>query len=444
MTVAVDETIVPRRDDRRTGFVQESNDERDFGQRDRDRILYSSALRRLGGVTQVVSPSERALIHNRLTHSLEVAQIGRGLADKLLVEESGRKIAANAGGLNPWVVEAAALAHDLGHPPFGHVAEQELNALTTKRHLSDGFEGNAQSFRVVTKLAIRYEHVGGLDLSRATLCAVLKYPWMRGATGKNPEKWGAYETERDELAWARELLEGSGVERGLEAALMDWADDIAYAVHDMDDFFRAGLIPLDKLVTDLDERERFIDAEFARQERSKPGQIERDAMYAALERVMGAASVSLPFRGTHSDRASLRSFTSFLISKYIRSVSLVEGSYGEEAVRIDPDVRFEVNVLKGLTWYYVIDSQSLSSQRFGQRALIRSLFKALSEAAFDERSWSVFPGFYQETLRRGAATDQKVRLVADFIAAMSEIQAVEMHQRLTGAALGSGIEHIPL
>lgn len=437
-------SIETKRKERRTFPSVDSNDERDFGQRDRDRILYSSALRRLGGVTQVVSPSERALIHNRLTHSFEVAQIGRGLADRLLADEFGPVDARNAGGLNPWVVEAAALAHDLGHPPFGHVAEQELNRLTTKKKLADGFEGNAQSFRVITKLAIRYDEVDGLDLSRATLCAVLKYPWVRGEVGKNPAKWGAYESERTELAWALELLEGTPAKRGLEAALMDWADDIAYAVHDMDDFFRANLIPLDKLVTDREERARFIDAEFVRQEKLKPSGPSREEMSDALERVMGAASVSLPFRGTRSDRASLRSFMSHLINKYIRSVSWIPNEFGEDAVRVDEDVRLEVNVLKGLTWYYVIESQSLASQRFGQRTLIRSLFEALSEAVFDEQSWSVFPGFYREYLQAGTSTDEKVRLVSDFISSMTEIQAVELHQRLTGAALGSGIEHIPL
>jgi dGTPase len=402
------------------------------------------SLRRLGGVTQVVSPSERALIHNRLTHSLEVAQIGRGLADVLLRDAAGKKRAKEAGGLDPYVVEAAALAHDLGHPPFGHVAESELNRLTSKDHLRDGFEGNAQSFRVVNKLEVRREERRGLDLTRATTAAILKYPWLRGEIGKNPRKWGAYDSEADDLSWAKGLLYDVGSLRSLEAALMDWADDIAYAVHDMDDFFRAGLIQLDRLVKDDQERQRFIDWEFDRQYRNNPESPNKQAMEQALERVMDAAAVSEPYRGSTSDRYSLTIFTSFLINKYVHSVEFTSSGTGESAIVIDEDCRTEVSVLKGLTWFYVIDSQALSSQRFGQRSLIRKLYGDLSEAAFDESGWSVFPTFYQEQLRSDPCSDGKRRTVADYISSMTEIQAVEMHQRLTGSALGSGIEHLPL
>jgi dGTPase len=153
-------------------------------QSDRDRILYSSAFRRLAGITQVVAPAEGQVFHNRLTHTLEVAQIGRRLAEKLL-HEYDREFIDSIGGINPDVVEAAALAHDLGHPPFGHIAEETLCKLLDGIRSSDypgtwfkeGFEGNAQSFRIVTTLALRYppdsgrsdEIVTGLNLTRATL-----------------------------------------------------------------------------------------------------------------------------------------------------------------------------------------------------------------------------------------------------------------------------------
>ena len=162
------------------------DDQRDPGQRDRDRILYTSAFRRLAGITQVAAPSEPYAVHNRLTHSLEVAQIGRRLAERLLAEAEALRL--DVSNLNPDVVEAAALAHDLGHPPFGHIAEDELDHLVRVASSGnddlEGFGGNAQSFRIVTYLAVRHERFPGLNLTAATLDAILKYPWLRGTTGK--------------------------------------------------------------------------------------------------------------------------------------------------------------------------------------------------------------------------------------------------------------------
>ncbi|HUG15346.1 MAG TPA: dNTP triphosphohydrolase, partial [Thermomicrobiales bacterium] len=152
-------------------------DQRTPFQRDRDRILYASAFRRLGGITQVVSPSERVLVHNRLTHTLEVAQVARRLAEKLSADTALADLIEFVGGINPDVAEAAALAHDLGHPPFGHIAEEVLNNLALSSNLTDGFNGNAQSFRIVTRLAMRHLSFTGLNLTRATVNAILKYPW---------------------------------------------------------------------------------------------------------------------------------------------------------------------------------------------------------------------------------------------------------------------------
>lgn len=132
--------------------ASKSKDDRQESQRDRDRLLYSSAFRRLAGVTQVIAPGEGHVFHNRLTHSLKVAQIARRLAERILSKQSSL---AEQLGVDPDVCEAAALAHDLGHPPFGHVAEKELDRLVVEHGLMDGFEGNAQSFRIVNSLSVR-------------------------------------------------------------------------------------------------------------------------------------------------------------------------------------------------------------------------------------------------------------------------------------------------
>lgn len=232
-------------------------------QRDRDRILYSSSLKRLAGVTQVVDPSEGQMFHNRLTHTIKVAQIARRIAEKLCNHQDTLDLAKQL-GINPDVVEAAALAHDLGHPPFGHVAEYELNRLTQKAGLPDGFEGNAQTFRILNQLELRKNGVVGLDLTRATLNAVMKYPWHRGKQGETTafdndkhKKWGAYFTESREFAWVREGWPADV--RSVEAEIMDYADDIAYALHDLSDFSRAGLIPISRL-TMRQERHALVKA----------------------------------------------------------------------------------------------------------------------------------------------------------------------------------------
>lgn len=224
-----------RRQDR---FGKEGRgDQRTAFQRDRDRILYSSALRRLAGVTQVVGVAHGHVFHNRLTHSLKVAQVGRRLSEKLLREAAGRWPSKPA-ALDPEVVEAACFAHDLGHPPFGHTGEVALDSCLKAAGCPEGYEGNAQSFRIITRLATRRQDESGLNLTRATLNAVLKYPWLHKPKGKQSRKFGAYRSEKKLFSFARKLTTGS--EQSVEASVMDWSDDITYSVHDLEDFYRAG------------------------------------------------------------------------------------------------------------------------------------------------------------------------------------------------------------
>lgn len=418
---------------------KDPGDERTPFEKDRDRLVYSSNFQRLGRVTQVVAPNDRFLTHNRLTHSLEVAQIGRGLANSLRTRADQHDVVEAAGGIDPAVVEGAALAHDLGHPPFGHVAERELDHLLVNAGLSDGYEGNAQSFRIVTRLGVRYPEIPGLNLTRATLNALLKYPWQRGENPDKPTKWGAYRSEDAEFHWARELTPHAGLHVCIEAALMDWADDVAYAVHDMSDFFRAGLIPLDRLTSDERERRRFLAAEAVRTRLDAAGQAEA---YDTFESLANTFPGSNPFFGTQLDRARLRSFTSSLISEYINAVSIERSDDGMYVVAIDPIKEREVQLLKGLTWHYVINSPALTSQRFGQRSLIRALFGTLREAALSEHDVHIFPPFYRAMLDGADNEPDRLRVVADYIASMSEGQVIEIHERLTGQSLGSGLERM--
>ena len=203
-------------------------------QRDRDRVLYAGAFARLAEITQVVSPEHGYVFHNRLTHSLKVGQIARRIAEKCIRDQPNE--VEVVGGIDPDAAEAAGFAHDLGHPPFGHVAEYELNKLVRESGVVDGFEGNAQSFRIVARLATsdaRDEDdkpIRGLNLTVRVLDGMLKYPWGYQANSHYADKWGYYSTESEVFDWVR--TGRPTLQRSATAEIMDWADDITFAIHD--------------------------------------------------------------------------------------------------------------------------------------------------------------------------------------------------------------------
>jgi dGTPase len=415
-------------------------DNRTPAQRDRDRILYSSAFRRLGGVTQVVAAKEEGhLFHNRLTHSLKVAQVARRLAEMLLTRARGDKQAARTirryGGLDPDVAEAAGLAHDLGHPPFGHIAELVLNeAIRAGGGPEDGFEGNAQTFRILTKLAAIDETIVGLNLTRATLNGVLKYPW--GPAGRD-KKYGVYSTESAEFEWTRKEVELSADERTLEAQVMDWADDIAYSVHDVEDFFRAGLIPMGTWRDPKDLREVFerLDGEWdVGLYGSKPTPYELNV--ASTEAIFIFA-LRPPFMGTRRERARLRSYTSRRIGTLVRATQL-----GRGGLDLDRSVRVQVELLKQLTYHYVVNNAALATQQHGQRKVIGELYQTYKTVlrSDDPDAIAVFPPRIKDEVKpvAGASGDETraVRVVADVIAGMTEAQAIRVHQRLKAVDFG--------
>jgi dGTPase len=392
----------------------------------------------LAEVTQVVAPDAGHVFHNRLTHSLKVAQVARRLAEKLAREQER---AAEALGINPDVVEAAALAHDLGHPPFGHVAEDELDTIVTRAGLPDGFNGNAQSFRIVTKLALRSPEHPGLDLTRATLNALLKYPWLRGRSGIERRKWGAYETEKQEFNWARGLCPDGDQRKSAEAELMDWADDVTYAVHDVADFFRAGLIPLDRLAKLPSERESFLKDVFDRrypEAADAPDLFPRAELEEAFIRITKFLPFDQRYSGTADQRSRLRLYTAVLIKQYMEAIQLnVPKSERERRVLIDPDLHKELLMLKQLTWHYVILDPSLVTKQHGQRSVIRRLFRTFHRAAF-RGDLGIFPYAYRDLLADAGGTRSLVtRIVCDYIAGMTERQAFDTCLKVTGTWPGT-------
>ena len=426
-------------------------DSRTAFQRDRDRILYAGAFRRLVGVTQVIGPSDGEVFHNRLTHTLKVAQVGRRMAERFIRNTTGERLAEQWGGIDPDVVEAAALAHDLGHPPFGHIAEAELAKQVKKYAGADSFEGNPQSFRIITVLAARRPGSRfGLDLTRATLDATMKYPWMAKAGTK---KFGAYKEDADAFAFAREMHPAEDEAPSAEAQIMDWADDITYSVHDTEDFYRAGLVPLHLLAEpESSERIRFLDRAVKRRGKEKPftmhGQeVDRKELERIFFKLCDGLTTREAYSGTQGQRGRLDQFTSKMVSDFDRETKLRPRSKGSLCLDRPEEHLLQVALLKELIGVYVFDNPGLAAQEHGQRQVIGNLFKVFYEAA-ENRQWAMFPAQFRDEAE--AILEKKgdlepvrcARLAADTIATLTDGQALRMHQRLTGQSLGTALDPI--
>ncbi len=435
-SVASDETA-------RARYIPEPhNDYRNPFQLDRDRLLYATNLARLAEVTQVVAADHGYVFHNRLTHSLKVAQIARRLAEKLNSEQPEE--IGQLGGLDPDAAEAAGLAHDLGHPPFGHIAEEKLNEKAISVGLVDGFEGNAQSFRIVSSLAVgdaadsNGELIRGLNLTRRTLNGILKYPWLKGHNKTKPGKWGSYEAERGVFDWVREgFVHGEQV-KSLEAEIMDWADDITYAVHDVVDFFCAGKIPLERLqdpgAAGKPERDAFFKGTFARLDITDAD--EQLRLTDAFSSIIEFFPPSSKFVGTIEQRWSVWQFITLLITRFVDAISIASPaslkSGSLKLVKIDESAQREIKMLKELTWFYVIMQNELALDQQGQIQMVDTVFDALSESAKKEK-WNVFPKLHESLLVEAhGKTDQTNRLICDYISSMSEREITAISQRFSG------------
>lgn len=450
--------------------VEVDSDQRTPFERDHDRVIHSNALRRLAGVTQVVNPIEGHIFHNRLTHTLKVAQISRRIAQYLGQKDYDDKIILSLGGLSHEVAEAAALAHDLGHPPFGHIGEQVLDELVTQYNDS-GFEGNAQSFRIVANLEVRRDSPQGLNLTKATLRAILKYPWSKSPDKHDGKKWGAYLTEAAELEYALDLLPTQRRHnKSLEAAIMDFADDVVYAIHDVEDFYKAHLIPLHALVNGA--RNRLAEGKngdeelewFTKRVLDRRSYYDSENVEKILTRLLTLFPITQRYKGTRPEQASLRRIFATLIGDYVTRVEVNKDAIESEenALNINPEILTEIKILKDLTRYYVHESHALNTQQHGQRTIIRGLFEIyfeLSKLTYDGRSSTeyqmrqVLPVDFESLLEEEHNRIQKrnisiseeslrARVVADMISRMTDKEAITIYNRLTGVNLGSFFDYV--
>jgi dGTPase len=448
---------------------------------DRDRIVSSPFFARLGGVTQVISPGGAGLlVHNRLTHSLKVAQVGRAIAERLFPYAD---MLDKLGGCDPDVVEAAALAHDLGHPPFGHLGERVLDQLARQRlRLRDGFEGNAQSYRIVTSTEIRGEATIGLNLTAAVRAAILKYPWTRrthpephprfmdppprgaAAAPDDPDggsvKFSAYSTEVDDMVQARLPFAGrvADWQQTVEASVMDTADDIAYAIHDLEDVYRVGVLQQGSVAAELMAWQRHG----ASAEPGRPGgaieelrrQLHRkdswmasdEAFAAAVEHVRAELVDGLlgaPFDGSLEAEAQVAAFSANWSRRLVTSIEVVEQPAVRSGhVQLSPAQWHEVQVLKFVQNRFVLARPDLALHQRGQARLLASLVEALLAWLTDPDEAERIPRRLADLVELAEAelpegTPDRVdrargRAVIDFVAALTDNQAVGLIEALGG------------
>jgi dGTPase len=435
----------------------EPGDVRLWGQRDRDRILYSDALSRLAGITQVVGSTETHAFHNRLTHTLKVAQVARRIAERLLMglEKSGLSNEKALTLVNPDVAEAAALAHDIGHPPFGHVAEDKLHELVyaedshrNPQGNKDGFEGNAQTFRILTRLSPHRVTRNGLDLTRATLNAVLKYPWLRqhdlrleepkSPKRKRFEKFGAYETDKAAFDFARAYMPLGSDVRSIEATVMDYADDVAYCVHDLIDFYKFGVSSLAFILTDLHEFQQFYKTETYPKLAEKKLTPLDDKKLKSLAMLF---SLKPYYEGDLDGANKLQALVSQLISMLMEGLSCKKDDSTGLYVFYKPnDNLVYIELFKDLIKNLVINTPQIFTQQMGQKKIIEALYKFFHEAIDEKSNVGIPPKFHRawgELKKDGFSSAERSRLACDIVSGLSEAQAFQIFGKITGVAPGS-------
>ena len=386
--------------------------------RDRARVLHSSALRRLAAKTQVLSPTTALdFARNRLTHSLEVAQVGRELAESL--------------GLDPDVVDTACLAHDLGHPPFGHNGERALNEWAAD---IGGFEGNAQTLRLLTRIEPKVFGADGatygLNLTRASLDASCKYPWPSAQGVADPSgrsKYGFYDDDTTAFEWLREGAPDR--QRCIEAQVMDLSDDIGYSVHDFEDAIVNGYVDVTALGARVDHDE-LVNSMFA----WIGGEVDHDELIAAFDRLDNLDVWIDRWDGSRQAHGRLKNLTSQLIGRFAgAAVQATRESHSGNLARFGADlvvpreIQAEIAVLKGIVAAFVMSTNARRPIYAQQRDMLSELADVLLWTA----PRNLDAGFAADFTDADTDAGRK-RAVVDQVASLTDQSAMAWHTRLVG------------
>jgi len=376
--------------------------------RDRARVIHSAALRRLAAKTQVAVPWENDFQRTRLSHSLECAQIGRELGESL--------------GADPDLQDTACLAHDLGHPPFGHNGEEALAEIAED---FGGFEGNAQSFRLLVRLEAKtVDSEGksvGLNLTRASLDGSTKYPWPRS---QNSRKFGVYDDDLEVFTWMRT---GAPIDKKcIEAQIMDWSDDCAYSVHDLEDAIFTNQVSVKNFEKDFQELHTVMVRDYG------SDATEQEAVQAH-QRLSALSAWPHYYDGTHRSLARLKDSTSQLIGRFVLAAELetrkVHGdgplSRYSADLEIPRDQVIEVDFLKAIAGHYLINAP-LSQERYAkQQIIIREIVEMLLASAPRE-----LDSFFLKAWNEAGDETARMRVIIDQVAALTDPGAYALHARL--------------
>ncbi|MEP7131342.1 MAG: deoxyguanosinetriphosphate triphosphohydrolase [Sphingomicrobium sp.] len=354
---------------------------RDIFQRDRDRIIHSVAFRRLRHKTQVFVAPDGDHFRVRLTHSIEVAQIGRTIARAL--------------GLNEDLTEALCLAHDLGHPPFGHGGEHALDAALAD---AGGFDHNAHTIHIVTRLETPYPDFDGLNLSWEALEGLAKH---NGPVGQKDSKTPTWAMTEANAEWDLELATWPG----LEAQVAAIADDIAYDNHDIDDGLRSGLLDLDDLIT-----LPLVERHWAAIDRRHPG-LSVEKRQRALVRDMIGAMVEDVLAETRRR----------IGAEGVETIAGVRAA-GRGLAGFSDALAAEERELKRFLYDRLYDAPELKAVREEAERVVANLAAA----------YRADPALLPEPWRHGGDRTAQVRTVGDFIAGMTDRFAIARHEELVG------------
>jgi len=376
--------------------------------RDRARVIHSAALRRLAAKTQVAVHWENDLHRTRLSHSLECAQIGRELGESL--------------GADPDLQDTACLAHDLGHPPFGHNGEEALASIAAD---FGGFEGNAQSFRLLVRLEAKTVDSDGksvgLNLTRASLDGATKYPWPRS---HNSRKFGVYDDDVEVFNWMRT---GAPVDKKcIEAQIMDWSDDCAYSVHDLEDAIFANQISVKNFDTDFEELYRVMVRDYG-------SDATQQEAIDAHKRLSALSAWPHYYDGTHRSLARLKDSTSQLIGRFVLAAELetrkIHGDGPLSRYRADLEIPreqiIEVDFLKAIAGHYLINAAHSQDRYAKQQLIVSELVEMLRARAPQE-----LDSFFLKSWNQASDEIARMRVIIDQVAALTDPGAYALHARL--------------
>lgn len=392
------------------------NDYRSPFQIDRDRIIHSSEFRRLQGKTQVFLPGEYDFYRTRLTHSIEVAQIGRSICNFLSHKYSS--IFNDEYYVDPDLVESVCLAHDLGHPPFGHAGERTIHNLMREY---GGFEGNAQTLRLISQIFYREDdHHRGMNPTRALLDGVLKYKALYSDLN-NPENHFLYDFQKEELNF---VFEGREIKnefdspkdlnkfRSIECQVMDWADDTAYSVNDLMDSISGGFITIAKLSKWKDENENKLNPAQNKYVEEMIDWIRRDKFKPKFGAQIGEfiSACSIEERDTFLNEATNR--------------------YKYKLV-IDERVFEKTEIYKKISVELVFRSSQLHQMEYKGNFMLTKIFNLLKENYVESGGKTkLLPDFTHKLINREKNNKIKIRLICDYVSGMTDFFAMRNYKRL--------------